>query len=836
MSRDGDVNTATLLDDIKKVIPILNNLGKKKGASDIRYMITLYAASHILTFRRKAALESEDLVYFNIYNLSQIAADREGLFGQQILFDKARTAEKIYKELEKEGFVKFLPRKDLLKLRVRDTSYVALTKDGSKYCERILEERLSVERRKNIEFGKNQGGSILRSDATTNPFDEVGEFVYLKPRVFKGERTIFVGRERQIQELRRIIGKTNDPISLVGEGGIGKSALAFKLLNYCQDVFDYESIPIYIESGITFESFISEIAKKIRIFSDEFYKEDVERRGEIVLNALARVKHPLIFADNYETISEGSDKDVSADDRRKINSFLESVPSNTSIILTSRYKKNLIGEYIYYVHGLTEEESVRLFVQISKRHFMKRPPEIIINEIKKISDEIGGHPLSIKLLAGSYQGGGISELESMVKHVLMDTANEMEEQKRLRSIRNCFDYSFDKLSDKNKKLLLELCLFKSPFLNSAVRQIFSLDEERLFDLFNRSFILNRELEEDPYFETPHRLYDFHPVIKKYLEQKPYDKRLFLQSELLEGYTRYYYRLSDYIYHLLDSHVHSPTDFSLLKAFNLIIKRRENDFEQAIELTTDPKAKSFIANRLSMIMRSEGLPMASLYYAKKSLEIDSHDGDLERIANDYTNLANVFIDVKDNDRALEYHQKALDIHIQLNSSEAIARQYNNIGNIFLIDNPDKALEYFENSCQINKGIGNELGLAYDYTGIGNAYYKKGNLEGALANHEMALKFDEKANNVLQIATDYSNLGFINSKLGYLSEALRYHNKALELDREIDNKKGMIRDYKKIAKIYETNGDINNSRKYEKKAQNLENEVDSIDTNYRYPVTT
>jgi tetratricopeptide (TPR) repeat protein len=819
----AEANLSTLSDDITKIIPIINQEGNKEGASVKRAMITLYAASHITNFREKA-IEIGDCRYFSPYQLSQIAADK-GFFGERIKFDKSRTSIRDYKKCEKKKYTKFLSRSKLLKIKrtdsgVQGTLYLAITNQGNRYCKDLLSDLLYSKQRQNMESDKSKAGLIPRSHKT----------------VFRGEKTIFVegkeGRKRQIQELKRIMRKTRGPISLVGEGGIGKSSLAFRLINSCGDLYE-PKIQTYLEQGVTFGSFISDIARQLPIFSSEFYKEGLETRRQLLLEALARAKHPLIFADNYESISKFSDNNTITNDSKRITSFLESVPSNTRIILTSRNKFNLAGECVRYVSGLIQDESVELFVQISKRHFTKEPSKDVIKEIKKISHELWGHPLSIKLLAGSYQGGGVSELRYMASNMLMNTTNEMEEQKRLTSINNCFDYSFDRLSDENKTLLLDLCLFKSPILNTAVNFIFHIDEKRLLDLFNRGFIRRVELEEDPDIQTPYRLYDFHPVIKKYLEEKPNEKRLFLQTELSEAYASYYGLISMEIFWTVlgevdrsDFPILKALNFPLVKAFELGIRQRENDFEQAFELIKSPELKPFVAAALSAIMKNVNLFDRSLYYANKRLEIDISIGDLENIGADYSNLGDLFVDVNDLDRSLEYHQKALDTLIQLKNEESLASEYCLIGNIFrLRGDPDKSLEYQQKAYhlvfrRIGKNFRRREILAMAYSNIAIALSDKGDLQGALNYNRKALKLNKKSNNILGMRVDYNNIGNNFFKMGGLGKALTYYSKALGLDQQIDNKKFMIIDFENIADVLEFKGDIKKSIEYKEKARNLE----------------
>lgn len=79
-----------------------------------------------------------------------------------------------------------------------------------------------------------------------------------KPSTFHGESKIFVGRTQDIDTIKNYFFESNLPVSIIGEGGIGKSALAYQAMHKCDDIFDLV-IPVYFGSFLTFESFLLEI-------------------------------------------------------------------------------------------------------------------------------------------------------------------------------------------------------------------------------------------------------------------------------------------------------------------------------------------------------------------------------------------------------------------------------------------------------------------------------------------------------------------------------------------------------------------------------------------------
>jgi hypothetical protein len=311
-----------------------------------------------------------------------------------------------------------------------------------------------------------------------------------KPSVFRGESTkLFVGRKQDINTIRKYFKESNLPVSITGEGGIGKSELAYKAIHKCEDMFDL-IIPVYFVSGsaMTFESFLLEIARSLNLPIEESEKKSIEERRDEIINALGQgeFKHSLIYADNYESIAgvlrindlsiSASSKGEEQNNARKINAFLENLPANTTVLLTSRERYNLDGERPVRLDGLSETEGRDLFIELARNHFPKgrEPSTEVEKALEELSKKTGGHPLSIELLARSYRGEGLSKIREMLEHMGVEVVNPKEQMERLKSLESCFGYSFNTLPQTHKDLLPKLTLFNSPFPADAVEKIFGL--------------------------------------------------------------------------------------------------------------------------------------------------------------------------------------------------------------------------------------------------------------------------------------------------------------------------------------------------------------------------
>jgi hypothetical protein len=208
--------------------------------------------------------------------------------------------------------------------------------------------------------------------------------------------------------------------------------------------------------------------------------------------------------------------------------------------------------------------------------------------IEKLVQKVGGHPLSIEILARSYyyQDLGLEEIEGkMLKSLGLGVVNPEEEYERLRTLEACFQYSMNNLDETLKQLLPKLTLFKSPFPISATSEIFEVDKTNIINLYNRSLLTRIEYDEiygrieDPEY----LLYNIHPALGNYLQNISDKSGHNLEFEYGEKYSSYYYNLVWDTYNAIgkeDKHLQS------LACFNIIFQGETNDFDRAVEIAKD----------------------------------------------------------------------------------------------------------------------------------------------------------------------------------------------------------------------------------------------------------
>jgi len=248
--------------------------------------------------------------------------------------------------------------------------------------------------------------------------------------------TGYIGRMVEIKEINQLlINKKNQIITIVGNGGIGKTAITVKTLYDLIDSKDNEYEAIIWISLKTRTLSLGEfklIENSINDLNNMFIKGEkyiISESGlspeENILNFMREFK-VLLVLDNLETINS-----------EEIMYFLKRVPENSKVLITSRHG---IGEleYRYILNGLNNNDALTYFRELSKYYGLdlyKKGDK----ELKSlICDNLYSNPLSIKwFISGVYNGMDINSLIS----------------KKDELIEFCMSNVFNKLSDLSKNIL-----------------------------------------------------------------------------------------------------------------------------------------------------------------------------------------------------------------------------------------------------------------------------------------------------------------------------------------------------------------------------------------------
>jgi tetratricopeptide (TPR) repeat protein len=743
-----------------------------------------------------------------------------------------------------------ITHREYRRLHYVDLSFTNWKKGIAKILQAIRSENISLPH----STKNNLKAPSLEEEDNGNSSKTIGITKGIKRlTLFRGEKSGFLGRQEYIdKEIKEYLKTPGSVISIIGPGGSGKSQLAFKAIRQYyekESIFDIV-IPIYFDINLmTFDEFLLKIAEKILPVSielNEFEKATIEVGKNIIRDVLCEKTHPLIYIDNFETVSlvinDVKPKELhQLEDARQIKNFLNNdIPENTSIFFTSRERNNLGGKEKHIdLKGLDAHESRELFHMLVADEYLRNPSsEKVQKTIENLLQKTGGHPLSIEIMAKNITT--VEEIEEMSER-LGDKVNRDESNKRLQSLKASFDYTINKLDTNLKELLQKLTFFNSPFSIVAAEEVFDAKRLDIVNLFNRS-LLTRVESDDAYGkikEPEYWLYKFHPATKNYLEDEIaqirgernfYDD---LEGKYGERFADAYCRLLDDTSTAIEKEDKEAPD--KIRRFNIIFEGENNDFERALLFTNKSYIAAEISALLGSILNRLGIYNKALEYHKKSNDINKTLDDKAGLARDYLNIGWLFSKLHDYKQALEYHTYALNEYQQLNSKTGMAREFSYIGSALSnLGSHEQALEYHNRAIAIDRELNDDKKwLAEDYENIASTFYNMKEYNKALEYYKISLGIYNKVADRLGTLYCYSRLGRTYEAIGEHEQALDHHYKALEMRKEMGYKAGIAREYYYISFVLYNKQQKNEALESLVLAKGILEEFDR-QTGYRHPM--
>jgi LuxR family transcriptional regulator, glucitol operon activator len=272
----------------------------------------------------------------------------------------------------------------------------------------------SLEARNLIE--KDPGYVLTLKIPTNSLYEKASKVIHNLPAP-DFDDTGFIGRAKDVEDVKRLI-LSNKVVSIIGDGGIGKTALAVKVL---YDIVDMgETCPFELviwtsaKTTMLTSRGIEEIYSKIKdctglifVISEPIGENNNQDKLKTILEYLDVFK-TLIVIDNLETIQS-----------EEVRDFIREAQTKCNILITSRIGLGEL-EYPRRLTGLSENESARLIREIASIRnsdiLLKLPQQTLVD----ISSKLYFNPLAIKWFVNTVEMG-ISPTEVLNnKEILLD--------------------------------------------------------------------------------------------------------------------------------------------------------------------------------------------------------------------------------------------------------------------------------------------------------------------------------------------------------------------------------------------------------------------------------
>lgn len=227
--------------------------------------------------------------------------------------------------------------------------------------------------------------------------------------------------------------------------------------------------------------------------------------------------------------------------------------------------------------------------------------------------------------------------------------------------------------------------------------------------------------------------------------------------------------------------------------------------QFSEKSKQSRAIGVFSNFLGTIYHRQGDFKKSMFYFKKSYEINKKDSDFENLASTLNNLGNLYLDQSEYEKAIKNYFEAIKIAEKIKNNKLISVCLGNIGLVFSEQkNYKKALFYYTKSLQLNKKEKDIENTANTTLLIANLYSNKKDTIQAKKKYLEALSYFKKSKRLIEIATTYQNISILfkdlNTNVRYKLLAQQIWNKTGSKNQlSIVNLGNLAFEFLRLAKI-------------------------------------
>ncbi|MCM8799405.1 MAG: tetratricopeptide repeat protein [Candidatus Omnitrophica bacterium] len=288
------------------------------------------------------------------------------------------------------------------------------------------------------------------------------------------------------------------------------------------------------------------------------------------------------------------------------------------------------------------------------------------------------------------------------------------------------------------------------------------------DLLNKDpdYLLSYKLLGDTYF----RLGKFNLAIKNYFEYLRLAQKKKDFKNIASGYLKLAWT------HHMKGEYNSAEDF----------------YNKAIQISKDSKDK---------LNEADALGRMAVYYFDKgnfekalSLLVESSEINQQRkhirehrfnLACDYFNLALVFTEMNNYDKAKEFYNKSKELFESMGEISELSDYYFNMGEIMRFEKKyQEALDYYYKGLEIDKKLSHYFNLSSDYLMFGELFWEMGNIEEAAKYFQKALSLCKDIDNLPILASLYYDLGLFYKELSQNQQAKQYLEASLNLYKKLN----------------------------------------------------
>jgi predicted ATPase len=353
-------------------------------------------------------------------------------------------------------------------------------------CERQADALAAYRRARELlaeELGLEPGEELQRLEQAVLRHEVPAVTRHAQPHNLPAPLTSFVGRDRELTDLERLLGEAR-LVTVTGVGGVGKTRLALELA--ARLVQGYRDGVWFVDvSGVADPSLVpQQIAAVLGL------RESIGLPLLEILRNYLRTTELLLILDNCEHLLPSC--------AELIETLLQGAPP-LRVLATSRESVGVPGGVEYPIEPLevppaiaasgevASVGAVRLFLDRASAPSSSATTPTEVATVARICRDLDGIPLAIELAAARTKALSVDEIAAH----LDDRFGFLKYWRRVavprhQTLRATMDWSYELLSDREKEVLRRLSVFAGGSTLRAAAAVCAVgDEARALDMISR---------------------------------------------------------------------------------------------------------------------------------------------------------------------------------------------------------------------------------------------------------------------------------------------------------------------------------------------------------------
>ncbi len=608
----------------------------------------------------------------------------------------------------------------------------------------------------------------------------------------------FVGREAALHALARTFSAGNAVVTVVGTGGIGKTALAASFAarfgwRWAGGVVGttVADLPTLDPATVARELLGRLIGEQALAGLADLPLKPLEER----LLAEAQARRCLILVDNYESVLQAMGREGEpgetephdaaslpdaqlADNASRLHRLVATLAqAGVPLLLTSRqHPAGLAGEVLFPprqgLGGVEDEAGTALFLHHSTR--AKENPRAAEPLARAVAQATEGHPLAIALLAGEWD----NSREKGAEDFLAGWDEELEAAQRDGMAAHhvtfavAFRRSFDHLTPEQQRRLVALSRFPAPFFAEGAAFLWqgALPDEGGMAAVRaelEGFVQRSLLQVAGWYEGGDRAatYRLEPVIARALHRYRQEMD---EAEQGAGYRAY----ADWLVSLFRRSLNEPALIRLAQQWvDELILQAEGQPEEG---------RGWYAWRLGALLAQFGRLHDQFGLLEGAEQVARKLDDAELLSRVLYDQAQVHLTRGDLNEAMRLYEQSLTILEQVGDLQGKGATLANMAQVHLTRGDlNEAMRLYEQSLTIREQVGDLKGKGATLHNMAQVHLTRGDLNEAMRLYEQSLTIREQVGDLQGKGATLANMAQVHLTRGDLNEAMRLYEQRLTI---------------------------------------------------------